>query len=98
MFNLIDQETFYKIDFIVRKNTLYETVKFNRRQKIALGEQLVWVISPEDLVLSKLQWVQQLQSERQLDDIAKLLKASALDLGYLQEWTQKLNLNTFGSL
>lgn len=98
MFNLIDQQTFYKIDFIVRKPTRYETVKFNRRQKMDLGDRSVWVISPEDLILSKLQWVQQLQSERQLSDITQLLKSPDLDLAYLQHWIRQLNLETFGAL
>jgi hypothetical protein len=65
---------------------------------VNLENQTVWVISPEDLILSKLQWVQKLQSERQLHDIKQLLKSPELDEEYLQHWVRRLNLETFGSL
>lgn len=98
IFNLIDQNSFYKIDFIVRRFHRYEIAKFNRRKQVSWGSHQYWIISIEDLIISKLQWVQDLQSERQLSDIAQLLDAPNLELTYIRNWVTELDLKTFGTL
>lgn len=61
MFNVIDFEGGEKIDFIVRKNTEFHVNEFERHQRVeALGFS-VWVVSLEDLIISKLNWIQQIQ-------------------------------------
>ena len=98
IFNLIDQNSFYKIDFIVRRFHRYEITKFNRRNQVNWGNHPYWIISIEDLIISKLQWVQDLQSERQLSDITQLLDVPNLDLTYIRSWVAELDLKTFGTL
>ena len=95
MFNVIDHNTNYKIDFIVRKNTKYETEEFNNRRTLSLAGMNVTVCSPEDLIISKLQWIQILQSERQMNDIRNLLQLKDIDMQYIKNWISKLNLTTF---
>ena len=51
----------------------------------------MWIVSKEDLILSKLDWARDSQSQRQLADVENLL-ATGDDLNYLQIWSQKLNL------
>ena len=59
-----------------------------------MGLQL-WVISPEDLILSKLQWIQDYESELHKRDIVNLLQVPHLDYNYLTTWIQQLQLNTY---
>jgi hypothetical protein len=56
MFNLIHDEYVIKIDFVVRKDTPYRRQEFSRRKKVAVDNQDLYVVSPEDLILSKLDW------------------------------------------
>lgn len=66
MFNVIDFESGFKIDFIVRKNTDFHIIEFNRRNlSNAYGFQ-TWIVSIEDLVISKIKWIQELQSDTQI--------------------------------
>jgi len=51
----------------------------------------MWIVSKEDLILSKLDWARDSQSQRQLADVENLL-ATGADLNYLEIWSQKLNL------
>ena len=51
----------------------------------------MWIVSKEDLILSKLDWARDSQSQRQLADVENLL-ATGDDLNYLEIWSQKLNL------
>jgi hypothetical protein len=52
MFNIIHNEAIFKIDFILRKDTIYRHTEFQRRQQIKLDDQHIWIVSPEDLILS----------------------------------------------
>jgi hypothetical protein len=94
MFNLIHQRHLIKLDCIVRKDTEYRKLEFSRRRKVeVLGVQF-YIVAPEDLVLSKLDWAKESRSEMQLSDVRNLLDAvSDLDRGYLTEWAKKLGLS-----
>ena len=95
MFNLIDFKTAYKIDFILRQNSQYATVAFGRRQQNDGFGFPVYVITIEDLILAKLQWIQTLFSERQLSDIQMLLQEENIDINYIRYWLNELTINTY---
>jgi hypothetical protein len=95
MFNAIDQTSGYKIDFIVRKNTEYRRLEFSRKQKHRIEDFDVWIVAPEDLIISKVEWIQVFQSDRQTDDIQNLVDSGKADLKYVKNWCSKLNLKTF---
>lgn len=95
MFNIIELKHFSRIDFIVKNETTYEKHKFTRRSKIQIDGAMPWVISVEDLIISKLQWIQQYQSAKQKEDILNLLALKDLDLVYIRRWIDQLQLNTF---
>lgn len=95
MFHIIDNQTGFKIDFIIRKETEYFNLAFQRRQRIREFNTELWVISPEDLLIAKLIWIQQYQSEKQLNDIENLLLNPEMDLNYIKIWCNSLKLKTF---
>ncbi len=95
MFNIIDYETGFKVDFIIKKNELYEQIKFQNRRKTSYDNVDLWIISPEDLIISKLQWIQVLESDKQKNDIINLLDNEQLDLTYINNWCRSLRLKTY---
>jgi hypothetical protein len=90
-FNVIHNDSLIKVDFMIRKREDYRLVEFERRQRIEVMGQSLWIVSKEDLILSKLDWARNSQSQRQLSDVENLL-ATGADKNYLQTWSQKLNL------
>jgi hypothetical protein len=98
MFNVIDFESGEKIDFIVRKNTEFHYNEFERRIRTNAFGFEVWVVSIEDLIISKLNWIQQIQSDMQIGDIRSLLENASIDKDYLIKWVNRLSLNTFDLL
>ncbi len=96
MFNIIDFETGYKVDFIVLKSEPFRQKEFSRRQRSESFGFLTWIVSPEDLILSKLIWIQTLSSDRQQEDLKHLLAIKPLDHEYIHDWIIRLNLQTFG--
>jgi hypothetical protein len=98
MFNIIDHQTGFKIDFIIRKETAYFDLAFQRRQRIKELDTELWVICLEDLVIAKLIWIQQYQSEKQMFDIENLLLNPDKDINYIKKWCNILKLQTFNLL
>jgi len=95
MFNIIHLESSYKIDFIIRSMHPFEIQKFQRRQQINYLGVKIWVITLEDLIISKLNWIQQLESELQKRDIESLLENTNADMDYIKKWCKDLKLKTY---
>ena len=95
MFNIIHLVSGFKVDFIVRTNHSFEVQKFKRRKQIEYLGTKIWVITLEDLILSKLMWIQQLESEIQKRDIKSLLENKRTDMGYVKFWCKELKLKTY---
>lgn len=94
LFNIIHQQGIVKVDFIVRKDTEYRKTEFERRRTVDLEGTDVSIVSPEDLILSKLQWARESRSELQLRDVRNLLTTVGnLDRGYIERWIARLNLD-----
>lgn len=90
-FNAIHEATLIKVDFIVRKREDYRLHEFSRRVRLRLKDFDLWVVSKEDLILSKLEWARDSLSERQLADVENLI-AAGCDMEYLKKWSAALNL------
>ncbi len=91
LFNAIHEESFIKIDFIIRKNNTYRLEEFSRRQKISFGNFETYIVSKEDLILSKLLWSKSSKSDLQKRDIKNLI-SSGYDKLYLKEKADNLSI------
>jgi hypothetical protein len=95
MFNLIHNHYIVKVDFVVRKNTPYRRMEFSRRKEISVDGQQLYVVAPEDLILSKLEWAKDSNSEVQLRDVRNLLHSvKDLDRRYLARWAKQLGVDS----
>ena len=92
IFNLIHQESVIKVDCLIRKSSQYRLAEFERRQKIAIDDFITFIVTKEDLIISKLSWAKDSHSEIQLGDVRNLL-ATGYDIDYLHRWTRELGLN-----
>lgn len=92
MFNAIHLESVIKVDCIVQKSTPYRRTEFERRKRIRIHDFEVWITTREDLIISKLHWARDSQSELQFRDV-KNLGVENLDSPYLNHWTEQLGLS-----
>lgn len=95
MFNIIDHVSGYKADFVILKNEPYRITEFNRRIQADFFGTPVYIVTAEDLLLSKLIWIQQIRSRIQEDDIKNIYSLEKLDHTYINHWIYMLKLNTF---
>jgi len=95
MFNIIHNEGIVKVDFIVRKDSEYRKLEFERRRSIVFEGLKIDITTSEDLFISKLYWAKDNLSETQLRDVRNLLKTvERMDMDYINEWVIKLGLDT----
>ncbi|MBI3018115.1 MAG: nucleotidyltransferase [Deltaproteobacteria bacterium] len=94
LFNIIHNDWVIKVDFIIRKTTPYRKLEFSRRKKVKLEGFSFWIVSPEDLIISKLSWAKESMSDFQLRDVQNLLEGvENLDLKYIEKWVKDLALD-----
>jgi hypothetical protein len=93
-FNVIDFVTGWKIDLIIRKSRAFSRTEFGRRVSVDFQGIRLFVATAEDVLLAKLEWAKQDQSQRQIDDAAGILRIRATDLdrGYIEKWVGQLRL------
>lgn len=93
MFNIIHNEYIIKVDFIVRKLSEYRQIEFQRRRKIDIDGVQIWIVTLEDLILSKLWWLKESLSEMQIADVRNLLDSDVnIDNTYINKWLEKMKL------
>ena len=94
IFNIIHNDSLIKVDLIVQKDDAYRHEEFSRRKKIEIGGMMISIVSPEDLVLSKLIRIKQTGSELQFRDVQNMLIAlKNIDNLYLERWSKTLGVD-----
>ena len=94
MFNVIEIASGWKLDLIMRKPRPFSREEFERRRRIDVFERELWVASPEDIILSKLEWIKGRESDVQYRDAlgVAVINRDDLDNDYLQKWADALGV------
>jgi hypothetical protein len=98
-FNLLHFHILSKVDVFIPKDRPYDRMQFERRILQQIHDETdreVYVASPEDTVLTKLEWYRlgHEVSDRQWRDIQGVLKArgNQMDHPYLRRWAAELHV------
>lgn len=95
-FNIIHPESGLKIDVFVNKDTDYDRLRLDRRQRLPLvpGRE-AYFARPEDIILYKMLYFREGQSDVHVRDILGILRVSGpeIDTAYVAEWSGRLGLN-----
>jgi hypothetical protein len=99
-FNLIHYETAFKVDVFICQLRPFDHMQLARRRPAIIAtdpDQSVYVASPEDTILAKLEWYRLggEASDRQWRDVLGILKTRAgeLDRDYLRQWAGDLQVS-----
>ncbi len=88
--------TISRADLVLADDNEYERLKFQRRRLISLPDGTdAYLVSPEDVVVNKLRWGRQSQSEKQWRDVLGVLKTQQeqLDYEYMYRWAAEFDLS-----
>ena len=73
MFNIIDLASGWKADLIIRKDRPFSREELARRQPVNISGVETYIATPEDAILSKIEWHSMSGSERQRRDVLEML-------------------------
>ena len=94
-FNIIHGASGVKIDVFIGKDTEYDRLRFQRRQRLPLvpGRE-AYFARPEDVILYKLLYFREGGSDQHLRDVAGMLAVSGadLDFDYVSQWAHRLGV------
>lgn len=95
-FNVIDSQSSWKADFIIRKDRPFSQQEFRRRCTVKIKGIDVWASPPEDTILSKLEWAKDSRSEQQFRDAlgVAVVQWDRLDTDYLRDWAKELQVES----
>ena len=88
LFNIIHIDEGFKFDFIPKKRDEYSDEQFRRKKYLKIDGFHAWALTAEDLIISKLQWIQQSKSVFQMKDLEEILTRKDIDMDYLMLWTK----------
>jgi len=78
MFNVLHLGKLVKLDFIVRQDTPYRRHEFERRRRVPMPGFEAWIVSREDLILSKLAWAKDSGSRCNCATCGRSLRAAPI--------------------
>lgn len=96
-FNLIHYDTGFKIDFWVVGRDKCSLRRFGRRVPGRIFDRPVFLITPEDLILSKLEWYRQSDIQKHFLDAQGIfrMQKDVLDMAYLNKWAVRLEVEEY---
>ncbi len=94
-FNAIHRALIFKVDFWFSTGNAFDRSRLARAQAMEIAPALTArVATPEDVIISKLLWLQQGATERSTDDVRGIVRArgAELDLAYLEDMIREMRL------
>ena len=94
MFNALPLQGGLKVDLAPLVSHPFDQSAFQRRRQVVWHDLPIPVISPDDLVLSKLRWAKDSLSDRQLGDVHAIMAMGLVDEDdkYFRDWIDSLGL------
>ena len=94
MFNIIHNNSGFKIDCWILTDSDFDISRFSRRQKHKVEERDIYFSTPEDTLIIKLIWLKESGHKKHAEDISDLLRLfpGKLDYEYVWKWIDKLGL------
>lgn len=94
-FNVLEPATGLKIDVMIATDSPFDRSRLSRgRRRPAAPTYDAWFVSPEDLILKKLEFYRDGGSDKHIRDILSVLKvrAGTLDRAYIDTWAAHLGV------
>jgi hypothetical protein len=95
VFNILHPASGLKVDVFIAADDDFDRSRLQRAVRLRGGPDFdAWFASPEDVILKKLVYYQEGESEKHVRDILGVLKLQGdkVDRGYIEEWAARLGV------
>jgi hypothetical protein len=94
--NILHHESGVKADLMFRKTTPHAMEEFARKRRLEILRGLnAWVAAPEDIIIGKLRFYREGESQKHLTDIRGIMGNTEIDRAYLKRWVDQLGLQEY---
>jgi hypothetical protein len=82
------QGTHFQIEIFRLSGDAHDQARFGRRVQVFWKGCSIWVLSPEDVIVTKLRWLAGLRRNKDFDDSLQVatVRRDTLDWAYLEHW------------
>lgn len=94
-FNIIHPSSGLKVDIIIKKADEFDGSRFARKRNLPVfPDRSADFASPEDVIIKKMEYYREGESEKHLRDITGILRVSGdgLDFSYIEGWSARKGL------
>jgi hypothetical protein len=94
--NILHHESGVKADLMFRKATPHALEEFSRKRRLEILRGLTaWIAAPEDIIIGKLRFYREGESQKHLTDIRGIMANTEIDRDYLKRWVDQLGLQEY---
>lgn len=93
-FEIYHAESSIKVDFWPMKKSEFNNERIKRARQEEIFGKKIWLISPEDLILTKLIFCKEIMNDKHIRDCIGIvqIQGNNLDRSYLSLWARKLKV------
>lgn len=81
----------FKIEFFLLNDDPHNQERFRRRRQITLLDRQVWLPTPEDVIVTKLNWSHRIHRPKDWEDIRDVIavQGDRIDWDYVHRWCEE---------
>lgn len=93
-FQMVHKETLLKVDCWILKDDEFSLERFRRRKEVEISGKKVYFPTPEDLIITKLEWFKKSGIDKHYLDAISVLKVQGekIDAGYIERWCMQKSI------
>jgi len=95
MFNIRHNDTGFRVDVFIPKKGEFSKLELANRKKAEFSGVHLFIAAPEYIILKKLEYYKEGESEKHLRDISTMIQyqGDRINFGLIDEWAEKLGLS-----
>ncbi len=86
-----ETESWFEIEFFELSSDPHDLERFARRRRLKVFDRDAWVLTPEDVLVTKLNWIHRTGRKKDIIDVENVIsvQGDALDWPYVEQWCDR---------
>lgn len=87
-----EKESGFEIEFFELSSEPHDQERFARRRRLEVFGREAWVLTPEDVLVTKINWIHRAGRKKDVPDVENVIaiQRDSLDWAYIEKWCDQL--------